>query len=585
MKHDLPNGRSSLMSRKFYSMLFGGTLTMMVTAVLLMSDSVIAGTVIGADAVAGITLVTPLYAAAGFFGSVFSLGIPILYSVEMGKFNRKGADQVFGFGFAMAFATGAALFVLTSLFGDLYLTGCHPLPAVLEQARGYLFWMRFTMLCLPLDLLMASAVYADGDETISTAANLIQGVGNVGGSVVLSHWLGIQGISLASFVFTAVSLGVLFLHLIRKNNSLRLNLYFSRKILKKTLWYSIIDASSYLFLGIFTALMNRFVTVRFGGEFLILVSVAALCRELQLVFDGIGEAITPILSVYLGEDCFPGVRSIYRLAERTAVAEGLSVTAALFLCAPLVPAVLGISDPGVSETAVTGLRILSLGSPFVSLLYLSTSYDLLIDRIWLGLAVCGLRDLLAAAPLAALLGTLFGLPGFFVGLAVGPALAWLGSMRFLRARYGLDAPLLLWQRERDKEALLYELTVEPEAVVRVRDEIGEALKAHGYDAKTVNRVMLLFEELFMLLREKNEGTTIQGECALVLKGDTVRMITRDTGVIFDLSDADQEISSLRSYVLSSVAEKVTSRKRHLVTMSFNRNVFEVNGKAAKASEN
>lgn len=57
---------------------------MMVVSVLLMSDSVIAGTVIGSDAVAGITLVTPIYSLAAFFGAVFSLGVPIVYSTEMG---------------------------------------------------------------------------------------------------------------------------------------------------------------------------------------------------------------------------------------------------------------------------------------------------------------------------------------------------------------------------------------------------------------------------------------------------------------------------------------------------------------------
>lgn len=78
------------MSKKFFSMLLGGTLTMMVVSILLMSDQVIAGFSIGSDAVAGITLVTPLYSLSAFFGSVISLGVPILYSTEMGKFNKKG---------------------------------------------------------------------------------------------------------------------------------------------------------------------------------------------------------------------------------------------------------------------------------------------------------------------------------------------------------------------------------------------------------------------------------------------------------------------------------------------------------------
>ena len=565
------------MSRKFYSMLLGGTLTMVVASVLLMSDSLIAGSVIGADAVAGITLVTPLYALSVFFGSVFSLGVPILFSMEMGRFNRKGADRVFGFGLAASLAVGGAVFVLTLLFGETWLRSCPALPGALEQARGYLFWMRFTMLCMPVAMLLSSSVYADGDEKISTAANMIQGAGNVAGSLTLSRWIGIRGISLASFLFTLVALGILLTHFLKENNSLRLKPAFSFELMRKTVRYSIIDASSYLFLGIFTALMNRFVSAEFGAGSLILVSVAGLCRELQMVFDGIGEAITPIVSVYLAEDCTPGVRTIYRLAERAAVAEGLAVTAVLFLCAPLLPQVLGVSDPEMVRTAVTEMRILSFGSTFVSLLYLSTSYDLLIDRISLGLAVSGLRDLFVAAPLTVALGKLLGLNGLFAGMALAPALAWMGSMWFLRLRHGDDAPLLLGQRERDRETLMFDLTVEPEEVVRVRDVIGEALEARSYDGKTVYRVMLLFEELFMLLREKNQGTEIQGECALILERDTVRLIARDTGIVFDLSDSDLSVTSLGSYVLASVARRISPQKRHLVTMGFNRNVFEIKG--------
>ena len=85
------------MVRKFYTMLLGGTLTMIVVSVLLMSDSIIAGAFLGSDAVAGITLVTPLYALSAFFGSVFSLGVPILYSSEMGKFRKQDANRIFGF--------------------------------------------------------------------------------------------------------------------------------------------------------------------------------------------------------------------------------------------------------------------------------------------------------------------------------------------------------------------------------------------------------------------------------------------------------------------------------------------------------
>ena len=277
----------TLMSGKFYSMLLGGTLTMIVFSVMLMSDSVIAGFFVGSDAVAGVTLVSPMYSLAAFLGSVFALGIPIVYSEEMGKFNKRGADQAFGFGLLMSIAVGVVLFLLVLLFGDAYLQSSCPQGSVLAEARGYLYWMRFTFLLFPLYNFLLEAVYSDGDENLCNIAGIVQGAGNIAASIFLSRVIGIRGIGLASFLFASVSLLILFTHFLKKSNSLRLNLYFSLGILKTVTQYSIIDASSYLFLSIQTALLNAFVSARYGANYLILVSVIMLNRELQLVFDGI----------------------------------------------------------------------------------------------------------------------------------------------------------------------------------------------------------------------------------------------------------------------------------------------------------
>ena len=146
---------------------------MMVVSLLMMSDSIIAGVVIGSDAVMGVTLITPLYSLAAFFGSVFSLGLPILYSREMGGFNRDRADQIFGTGLLLAIVVGLVLFCLTRLFGNMYLLGCSASEAVLTQARGYLFWMQFTILILPIQMLVGAMVYSDGDEGISSVADRV----------------------------------------------------------------------------------------------------------------------------------------------------------------------------------------------------------------------------------------------------------------------------------------------------------------------------------------------------------------------------------------------------------------------------
>lgn len=570
------NRKKTLMSKKFFTMLLGGTLTMMVVSILLMSDSVIAGTVIGSDAVAGITLVTPIYSLAAFFGAVFSLGVPIIYSTEMGKFNKQGADQAFGFGLLASMVIGILLFGLTSIFGDSYLQSMTQSSEVLAQARGYLFWMRFTMLLLPIQMLIAAVVYSDGDETLSTVANVVQGLGNIGASILLSRIMGIKGISLASFLFNVIALLILLVHFMKKSNSLRWNLFYSGALLKSVVRYSIVDSSSYLFLAALTAVLNAFVVTQFGAEYLIVVSAVTLSRELQMVFDGIGEAITPILSVYLGEESKSGIRSIYRLAKKTAIAEGIVVTILMIICAPLIPSVLDITDPELVPLVVTGIRILSLGSAFVSLLYLLTSYYLVIEKIALGLVVSALRDVLFSATLAVLLGMLLGMNGMFMGLAAAPALAYAVLIIYLTTRYGReDCPLLLSELPDNVQSYLFDLYTEPEQIIGLQKKVEDLLVENGIDYRTVGKVKLLIEELYMLIREKNGDKGILSECSVMLRPEGVQLITKDDGVLFDISEDDVAVTSLISLAVSAYMEKLGQNRRHLTTMSFNRSSFLV----------
>ena len=92
----LSKGQQTMMSKKYLSMLLGGTLTYMVVSLLLMSLIV-----------------------------------------------------------------GVALFLLTCVFGEKYLRSCNPAESVLVLARGYLSFMRFTILLLPMQTLLGAVVYSD----------------------------------------------------------------------------------------------------------------------------------------------------------------------------------------------------------------------------------------------------------------------------------------------------------------------------------------------------------------------------------------------------------------------------------------
>ena len=562
------------MAKKYLSMLLGGTLTTIVITVMLMSDSVIAGVFINSDAMAGVTLVTPLYSLAAFFCSVISIGVPTLYTTEMGKFNKERADRVFGFGLLMAIVVGISLFVLTSMFGEMYLRMSSPTEDIMSHARKYLSWMRFTILLLPIQNLICSAVYSDGDETVATIATGVQGAGNIVLSIIVSPGMGTAGIGLASFLFNIVSILILILHFFKKNNSLRLGLYFSFNVMKGVARYGIIDSSAYLFLSVFTAILNAFISAQFGAEYLTLASVITMCREFQVLFDGIGQAAGPIFGVYVGEQNHEGLRTSYSLANISAIAEGIIVTLVLIIIAPFVPQFLNIANPELAEWVVTGVRLIALNSVFISILYLLTSYYLLIDKIAMGVAACALRDVVLNTGLALVLGRIFGLYGMFIGIAVGPAIAYALFMLYLRIRYGKkDCPLLLSKVPGNENTFMFSLNTEPDEIITVQEKAEVIMNEHNLDKKTVGRVMLLIEELYILIRQMNGNKAVLAECTIILRDDGVQIISKDDGVSFDMADEDVSTVSLSAYTIASYLEKKDYGNRHLTTMSFNRSSF------------
>ncbi len=567
--------KQTFLSTKYRSMLLGGTAMAVMVSALIMADALIAGVLLGEDAVAGVNLVLPVYSLASFFAMAFSLGVPILYSGRIGAFRREEAERVFGMGLLMTAAAGAAMFLALRWFGEAYLNCFGPGEQALRSAREYLVWMKYVVLLLPAAELLHGMVYADGDEPVSVAGSLLSGLGNVLLSIPLCYFAGMRGLGLATFLSQLLAVAAELLHFLRRSNSLRLKPSFSFRTLREILKYSIVDACTYLFLFLFTAAMNRYVIRSFGAGMLILASVVALVKEAQLIFDGIGEAVTPILSVYLGEKTYPGVREVWGYARRTANLEGAAVSALLIVFAPLIVRAFDVSDPQLARLACRGLRIVSLSLVFSCHLYLEASYDILADRIPLGVLVSALRDVALPLPLAVIGGALGGVTGMFCGLMLSQPAAFGLSYLYIRRRYGeKNYPLFLADREGSGKRLFYEFEITPENVVQVRDRLGKALEERGCPGRTVSRTMLLFEELFMAVYDRNPGRRVLAECA-VEPGKRVRLIEKDDGAVFDLTREDRRADSLRAYVISNLIGAFTPRRAHFLTLSFNRNVFEI----------
>ena len=90
---------------------------------------------------------------------------------------------------------------------------------------------------------------------------------------------------------------------------------------------------------------------------------------------------------------------------------------------------------------------------------------------------------------------------------------------------------------------------------------------------TVGTSVLFATELGALHVRRAKGYFTLGLVTVDLN-DGLTLVLRDDGEIFDITDADARVSSLRSYLVSNLMTAIPSR-RNLTTTGFNRNVFRL----------
>ena len=100
------------------------------------------------------------------------------------------------------------------------------------------------------------------------------------------------------------------------------------------------------------------------------------------------------------------------------------------------------------------------------------------------------------------------------------------------------------------------------------------MQEHGYSTHAASRAALFTEEIGLTILEKNtlKKKAIQIEISLLFEDGSVLLIERDSGEIFDLTDPDQAVSGLSSFILSGLME-AHKEKAYLTTTGYNRNMI------------
>lgn len=559
--------------RKFCSMLLTGTLTMAVLYVMLLCDNIIAGFFIGEMGVAAINAVTPVTGLVTFFSTVIAIGAGILYSREIGAMNKRRADEIFGQGLILSIAIAVFSALALALGRETYFRANGVTGEIFELASAYYRWTPLNAALSVMVNYLTQMVYTDGDETCNNISYGLQIGGNIVLSVILARPLGMAGIILGTIFGNVLGLLAISWHFFKRSNTLHFVWHLSWKDLTQCVRFSIVDAAIYLCWSVMDYVLIGHISARYGETGLITLAVVVSVIEFSVVMDGVGMAVQPLLGTYLGEKNHVLIRRLMRAAAKAALVEGLIANALMFIFAKQFCGLFGIAEGAALLPSIHAVRIVSLGMVFCSAFSLTTSYYMLVDHVGLSVGITVLKDGLLYSILPLIASVLWGETGMWAAFAVTPALALALSFLFIRLRYGAARfPYLL--ENTDTEILVMEDALTKEGCAQFSERVQAVMQEHGYPARSAGRAALFTEEIGLTILEKNatKKKPILTEISLLFEKDSVLLIERDSGEIFDLTDPDQVVSGLSSFILSGLME-AHKEKAYLTTTGYNRNMM------------
>lgn len=559
---------------KFRSFLPAATFAMVVEFLMGLSDSVVCGHIVGEDGLAAVNLMQSVFNAVTFFALLVTIGTGVLFARECGAFRGDRAKGVFTLGFATSLAVGVALAVLALAVRVPYLSSFGVTDSVYRCVDSYYLWFLPSVLLQPVTYFLGSMCYTDGDVKTALWSYVVQLVVNCAASIPLTFALGTAGCALGTAIGALAALGVLTLHFRKEGCQLGFSRAFALRDVLVICRTSFGDASKSICYAVLYFVLNAYVVSRFGSDRLPVLAVVLMTLGISEAFDGVGNAIQPLVGVYVGEGNDVRTRSVMFTALKVALVEGGLVALVLLAFPSVMVRLVGIGDPSLVPVAETAVRLVACGLVGSAIVLLFNSYYIFVGHEILSAAMTVSSVFLAPLALFPLFGHWWGENGVWAALGLAPVAAAGLTAVFIAVRWGFRRFPLLLDAQRAANIRVFDLSLEPGRICNVSADVDAYLKERLVDSSRAARAALLVEETLMVVRERNVGRPVLAEVTVDLNKDPFSLVLRDDGIIFNITDADQRISSLRSYLVSNLMVNLPNR-RNLTTTGFNRNVFRL----------
>ena len=558
---------------KFRSFLPAATFAMAAEFLMGLSDSVICGHILGETGLSAVNLMQGVFEIVTFVGMMVTVGTSVLFATELGALHVRRAKGYFTLGLLSAVSSGLLFAVVLALVRTPVIASFGASQAVSGMAASYWLWFLPAAALQPIAFFLGTMCYTDGDARLSFCSYLAQLLGNCILSVPLTLAFGAAGCAVGTGLGSLAAVVVLLFHFRKEGCMLGWSRHFVFSDLLRISRTSFGDASKNIGKAVLMFALNAYVIAKFGSDMLPVLAVVVMTIGISEMFDGVANAAQPLASVYIGEKNPLLTKRVMHVAFWTSLAEGGGVMLLLLAFPDLMLMLVGIDSASTVPEARFAVRLVSVALLGLAIVLLFNSYYVFIGREKLASIMTLLAVLGLPAATFPLFGSVWGAHGVWFALGLSPALA-LGLVAlYVLACGGRRGFPYLLPHDREDAIRVFDLDLDPATICGASASVGAHLGAQGVDGHRVSKASLLVEEALMVVHDRNSGKRIKAEVTVDLN-DGLMLVLRDDGEIFNITDADARVSSLRGYLVSNLMTAIPGR-RNLTTTGFNRNVFKL----------
>lgn len=424
-------------TKTFFKYVSANILGMIGLSCYILADTFFIARGVGANGLTALNLAIPIYSFMNGLGLMIGMGGATRYSISRGNADSDVQKQIF---------TQALCFTLfwSSIFLILGITAARSISILLganaETLQLTTEYIRIILIFTPFFMcnnLLICFVRNDGSPQLSMMAMLTGSFSNIIMDYILvfPFGLGMKGAALATAASPVLSILVLSIHFIKKNN--QFYLCRIRPSLKRILDICALGSSSLIVevsSGIVMLIFNLLILNISGNIGVAAYGVIAnIALVLTSMYTGISQGVQPVISQCFGRREHKQIRQVLRYAFTTSVVLAvLSYLVAFIRSQPIVAAFNKDSDPILNAIAENGMHIYFTAFLFIGINIITATFLSSTDHPKEAFILSIFRGFVLVIPMAFLLSFLFGINGIWLTLPITEFIVTIPAIYFIR---------------------------------------------------------------------------------------------------------------------------------------------------------